>query len=95
MEYKSNKTPNIYFLNLLKLIFLNYIHITNYVNITKKQYQSLNVTECTIFFVILSFTNTNKLDGLPTCEHTTYYPCEKHDVLKSKTQTDIVKGTEF
>ena len=87
---KITKT-NIYFFNLLKLNLYNYIHIATYNNITKKQYQSLNATECTIYFVIPSFANASKLDGLPTREHATYNcPCEKHDVLKSKPQTDIV-----
>jgi hypothetical protein len=55
-------------------------------NISKKQYLSLNVTECTIFFVIPFFVNTNWM----VREHATYNcPCEKYDVLKSKPQTDI------
>ena len=90
-EYKNNKTPNIYFLNLLKLIFLNYIRITNYDNITKKQYHSLNAKKCTIFFVIPSLANTDKLDDFPTREHATYEcACGKHDAFKSKSQTNIV-----
>jgi hypothetical protein len=44
------------------------IYIDNYDNISKKQYQSLNVTEYTIFFVIPSFANKNwMVQG-----HTTY-----------------------
>jgi hypothetical protein len=35
------------------------IYIANYNNIRKKQYQSFNATECTIFFVIPSFANTS------------------------------------
>ena len=68
-EYKNNKTSNIYFLNLLKLFFKNYIHIINYDNITEKQYQSLNATECTTFFVTPSLANRNTLDVLPIREH--------------------------
>ena len=95
-EYKNNKTPNIYFLNLLRLIFKNYVFITNYNNITLKQYQSLNATECSIFFVIPSLANTNKLDGLSTRNYATYNcPDEKHDVLKSEPQTDIVWASDL
>ena len=90
-EYKNNKTPNIHFLNLLKLFFLNYIFITNYNNITLKQYKSLNATECIFFFVIPSLANTNKLDSLFTRDYATYNcPGKKHDILKSKPKMNIV-----
>jgi hypothetical protein len=57
------------------------IYIAHYDNISKKQYQSLNTTEGTIFFVIPSFAITNWM----VREYATYNcPCEKHDVLKSK-----------
>lgn len=43
-------------------------------------------------FDIPFFANTNKPDGLPTREHSTYNcPSEKHNVLKFKLQTDIVE----
>jgi hypothetical protein len=55
------------------------IYIANYDNVCKKQYLSLNATECTIFFVIPSFDNTNWM----VQEHATYnFPCKKYDVLK-------------
>ena len=67
------------------------MRITNYNNITLKQYPSLNATECTIFFVIPSLANTNKLDGLSTRDYATYNcPGDKHYILKSKPHPDIV-----
>ena len=43
-----------------------------------------------------SLANTNKLDSLPTRDHIMYnFPCEKHDVLKSEPQTDIVWASDL
>jgi hypothetical protein len=75
-KYKNEKTSNIYFFNnLLKLIF----------NMNINPLMQKNVQ---YFFFIPSFAYTNKLDGLRACH--VNFPCEKHDVLKSKPQTDIV-----
>ncbi|XP_015185693.1 PREDICTED: odorant receptor 13a-like [Polistes dominula] len=58
------------------------VSLTTYTDVSMNLNNYLNIP---------SLANTNKLDGLPTREHATYNcPCEKHGVLKSKPQTDIV-----
>jgi hypothetical protein len=67
---------------------LKIIYFANYNNISKKNINPLMPQSVQYFLLShLSPTQTNWMIR----EHTTYnYPCEKHDVLKSKLQTYIV-----